>query len=174
MIEPDTKDWTWVLRRPCPDCGLDVSAVPRGGLARLLRENATAWPALLGPGCEVRPDPAVWSALEYGCHVRDVYGVFAERLRLLRTEDDPLFADWDQDETAEQGRYAEQDPARVALELVDGGTALADAFDAVRPEEWARPGRRSNGSVFTVETLGRYLLHDPVHHLWDVRRFRTG
>ena len=28
---------------------------------------------------------------------------------------------------------------------------------------------RSNGTVFTVETLGRYHLHDVVHHLWDVR-----
>jgi len=21
QIEPDTKDWTWVLQRPCPECG---------------------------------------------------------------------------------------------------------------------------------------------------------
>jgi hypothetical protein len=23
-IIPDTKDWTWVLDRPCPECGLDT------------------------------------------------------------------------------------------------------------------------------------------------------
>jgi hypothetical protein len=23
-IVPDTKDWTWVLRRPCPECGFDT------------------------------------------------------------------------------------------------------------------------------------------------------
>ena len=34
---------------------------------------------------------------------------------------------------------------------------------------WDRRGTRSNGSVFTVESLGRYHLHDVVHHLWDVR-----
>jgi len=22
-IMPDTKDWTWVLRRACPECGFD-------------------------------------------------------------------------------------------------------------------------------------------------------
>jgi hypothetical protein len=27
---------------------------------------------------------------------------------------------------------------------------------------------RSNGSEFTVESLGRYHLHDVVHHLHDV------
>ena len=31
----------------------------------------------------------------------------------------------------------------------------------MRGEQWQRPGRRSNGSVFTVETFGLYHLHDP-------------
>lgn len=22
QIVPDTKDWTWVLERPCPECGV--------------------------------------------------------------------------------------------------------------------------------------------------------
>jgi len=26
-IEPDTKDWTWVLERPCPECGFDATAI---------------------------------------------------------------------------------------------------------------------------------------------------
>ena len=30
-------------------------------------------------------------------------------------------------------------------------------------------GRRSDGSAFTVESLGRYWLHDVEHHLHDVR-----
>jgi hypothetical protein len=29
-------------------------------------------------------------------------------------------------------------------------------------------GFRSDGAQFTVESFGRYLLHDPIHHLWDV------
>ena len=45
---------------------------------------------------------------------------------------------------------------------------LADSFAAVRPEQHARPGTRSDGARFTVETFARYLIHDPVHHLWDV------
>jgi hypothetical protein len=23
---PDTKDWSWVVRHPCPECGLDATA----------------------------------------------------------------------------------------------------------------------------------------------------
>ena len=25
-ITPDTKDWTWVLERPCPECGFEALA----------------------------------------------------------------------------------------------------------------------------------------------------
>jgi hypothetical protein len=45
---------------------------------------------------------------------------------------------------------------------------VAPRLDALRPEKWARPGLRSNGSVFTIGSLGRYLLHDCVHHGWDI------
>jgi hypothetical protein len=38
----------------------------------------------------------------------------------------------------------------------------------VPADAWDRPGVRSNGSEFTVESLGRYHLHDVVHHLHDV------
>jgi hypothetical protein len=34
--------------------------------------------------------------------------------------------------------------------------------------QWARPGHRSNGSVFTVDTFARYFLHDLAHHAWDI------
>jgi len=30
------------------------------------------------------------------------------------------------------------------------------------------PGRRSDGAVFTVASFARYMVHDPVHHLYDV------
>jgi hypothetical protein len=144
-IVPDTKDWTWVLQRPCPECGFDTSSFPRERIAALLRENAAAWPGVLtGDAVAVRPDPQTWSALEYGC----------------------------QDETALAQRYAEQDPAEVAPQLLAAAGTLADRFDGLRAEQWLRPGRRSDGASFTVETFGRYFIHDPVHHLFDVTGVR--
>jgi DinB superfamily len=169
-ITPDQKDWTWVLNRTCPECGFDASAFPFDRLPRLLLESAERWPAVLArTDVRVRPDDATWSALEYGAHVRDVYRIFAARLQLMLTEDDPAFENWDQDSTAEQDRYGDQDPARVSAELTASARLLADAFAAVPTVALSRTGLRSDGSRFTVETLGRYLLHDPVHHLHDVR-----
>jgi len=55
------------------------------------------------------------------------------------------------------------------MELDQAAEALAAAFDAIGEDDWVRRGRRGDGAEFTVESFARYLIHDPVHHLWDVR-----
>jgi hypothetical protein len=42
----------------------------------------------------------------------------------------------------------------------------------VRGEQWERRGRRSDGAAFTVATFGRYMIHDPEHHLFDATGVR--
>ena len=169
-IEPDTKDWTWVLDKPCPECGYDASAIDPLSVAGRLRAQEPIWrQALARRDAEARPSPEVWSVTEYACHVRDVAVLFEARLLMMLTEGDPLFANWDQDATAVAERYDEQDAADVAPQVADSLESLAESFDAVAPEEWTRTGRRSDGASFTVGTFARYLLHDVEHHAWDVR-----
>ncbi len=169
-IAPDTKDWTWVLDQPCAECGFVAGAVTVDRIGEIIRDNATTWEAVLTlADAARRPEPATWSPLEYAAHVRDVHRVFDVRVGLMLTEDDPTFANWDQDETALAERYAEQAPAVVSAELMDAATAVAERYDTVPPGAWGRRGFRSNGSEFTVESIGRYHLHDLVHHAWDVR-----
>lgn len=170
-IEPDTKDWTWVLERPCDECGLDASTVPVDSLDAALRDNAEGWRLVLaGSMAEVarRPREDVWSPLEYACHVRDVHRLFAERVRLMLTQDDPAFPGWDQDEAAVAMDYAGQDPATVSEELVAAADEVASTYAALAGAQWDRTGRRDDGSSFTAASLGRYHLHDVAHHLHDV------
>ncbi|MGN6162838.1 MAG: DinB family protein [Marmoricola sp.] len=169
-MEKDTKDWTWVLDRACPDCGFDPAAVSTSDLPELIHVNTRGWfDALDRRDVAVRPQPDRWSPLEYGCHVRDVHLLFAERLRLMLDEDDPSFPNWDQDDTAIEKAYDRQRPEEVVVELVEAAADVAAIYAGVRDDQWDRRGFRSNGSVFTVASLGRYHLHDVVHHLWDVR-----
>jgi hypothetical protein len=168
-ITPDTKDWTWVLDRPCPECGFEAGAVEVSDVPEEISANAAAWDLVLQrPDVRRRPDDATWSALEYACHVRDVYRIFTARLRLMLELHDPLFENWDQDATAVQQRYDLQDPQQVRREVADAAEAAAAAFADVAPEQYGRLGRRSDGAVFTVRRLAQYFVHDPVHHLWDV------
>ena len=170
-IVPDEKDWTWVLERPCPECGFASSSISNADVGRLLRENAAAWRPLLDhPAATERPDDATWSALEYACHVRDVFRLYDFRLGLRLEQDDPTFPNWNQDVTAVEDRYGEQDPAVVVADLEAAGATLAASFDAVTADGWTRTGTRSDGAHFTVDTFARYLVHDPVHHVWDVEQ----
>ena len=92
-IVPDTKDWTWVLERPCPECGFDPATQSLEALPTRIHDTAMAWSDVLArPDVGVRPAPSVWSPLEYACHVRDVHAVFAERVRLMLEVDEPAFA----------------------------------------------------------------------------------
>jgi DinB superfamily len=170
-IVPDDKDWTWVLERPCAECGFDASTFDPQGVAPLVRANAARWLEVLAqPADDLRARPSAdrWAPLEYACHVRDVFLLYDTRLHLMLDEDEPLYPNWDQDATAVEERYLAQAPERVAAELGAAAAALAASFESVHGGEWERRGRRSDGASFTVASFGRYMIHDPVHHLYDV------
>jgi hypothetical protein len=175
-IEPDRKDWTWTLTRRCEQCGLAAAEIEPDQMAERVMVAAVEWVQILtsSPAVTSRPEPHVWSPLEYGAHVRDVIRVFTARLALMLVEDDPVFDDWDQDEAAVADAYAEQDPDVVAQELSAAADDLAQRVQALEPSQLERRGRRSDGSEFTVNTLLQYFLHDVVHHLWDVTGQQDG
>lgn len=169
QIEPDTKDWTWVLERPCPDCGLAAGAVDGAEVPALLRAYGLRFAGVLRrPDVAARPARGVWSPLEYACHVRDASRLFAERARLMLAEDVPGFPNWDQDAAAIADRYDLQDPATVARELAEAVEEAAGVFASVSGDQWDRRGLRSNGSSFSVRTLAQYFVHDVAHHAHDV------
>lgn len=168
-IEPDTKDWTWVLERPCPDCGFDAGSVDLSAMPQRIIDNAAAWrQRLRAEDVDDRPAAQVWSPLEYACHVRDVHRVFGERVHRMLCEDRPRFADWGQDAAAVESGYGSQDAAVVSDELTRAAGGIAQTFVGVQPGQWGRSGIRSNGSELTVDSIARYYLHDLVHHAYDV------
>ncbi|CAM3801413.1 DinB family protein [Tsukamurella strandjordii] len=173
-ITPDTKDWTWVMERACPECGYDPDSVRRTDVGDRIARSAAGWEAVLArPGVAVRPDERTWSPLEYGCHIRDVHRIMRSRLALMLSYDEAVadgarFANWDQDATADEDDYTAQDPAVVARELAAAAADFADAYRAVGEDQWERRGLRSNGSAFTVDSFARYALHDLEHHRVDV------
>ena len=170
MIVPDDKDWTWVLARACPECGFDANTCAAEAVPDLVRANARTWRRFLDDGVirPGRPYPSTWSPLEYACHVRDVYERYSDRIAIMLAEQDPLFANWDQDVSAAEGHYDTQDPSFVVAHLGTSAEALADRLGSLSAAEWPRPGRRSDGASFTVATISRYMIHDTIHHVWDI------
>lgn len=168
--ERDTKDWTWTLERRCPECGLTVGGLDPDAVADRAEAAAVEWVQILtsNPAVDRRPQPAVWSPLEYGAHVRDVYQLADARIGLMLSEAGPTFENWDQDETAVAAEYATQDPDQVAEQLAGASAALVGRLRSLQASQLERTGRRSDGAEFSVLTFARYILHDLLHHLWDV------
>ncbi|HLS64258.1 MAG TPA: DinB family protein [Ruania sp.] len=174
-VPPETKDWTWVLHERCPQCSLEAGVLTLAEIPAVIRAQVQVWPVVLLRGdVRDRPEPQVWSPLEYAAHTRDVLRLFTDRLALILTEDEPTFGDWDPNEAALAGRYHELDPETVGGEILASAEALAAAVEAVPPESAGRRGLRSDGAPFTVTTLLQYLVHDLVHHLWDVSDDQVG
>ena len=89
-IVPDDKNWTWVLETPCADCGFDAADIDIADLADHIRANVEQWPPLLAhEHATLRPTGDQWSAVEYACHVRDVFRLYDERLRMMLDSDHP-------------------------------------------------------------------------------------
>lgn len=166
---PDSKDWTWVLDSVCDECGQDVRGLDPHLIAALVRDSVPRFAAALRrPNAGTRPSPQVWSPLEYCAHVGDMYEVMDRRLELILGQDEPTFANWDQDEAAVRHDYAAQSPRLVVERLRATAESFAVTLDTMRGAQLERRGFRSNGSVFTAATLARYAWHDAAHHLHDI------
>jgi S-DNA-T family DNA segregation ATPase FtsK/SpoIIIE len=163
----------------CEECHfvydeLDAGSVPGalrslGGRFAMRLSNERADPTL-GQTIRARPGPGVWSALEYACHVRDVFLIQRERVYLTLVEQCPSFARMHREERADLARYAAQAPAEAAQELKMAADLLAWAFAGLDEAQLQRrctynfPEPRER----TVLWLGRHSVHEGEHHLRDV------
>ncbi|HVC68987.1 MAG TPA: DinB family protein [Acidimicrobiales bacterium] len=158
----------------CAECGCAYGTLGRAEIAPELRALAGRYRQVLqSTGSErlrAHPRAGVWSALEYGCHVRDVLAVQRERVLLALVGDEPSFAPMRRDERVLEERYNAQDPTVVAGELQARADALADAFEALDDEGWSRTGlyHWPTTAVRTVEWIGLHTVHECVHHLTDI------
>lgn len=170
-VAGDTKDWTWVLERPCPECGFDPAKVSVERIPDLITDAAGRFAlALQQADAGVRTREGVWSTVEYGQHVADVLEVMTDRLEAILAEEggEARFDDWDQDAAATEKEYWRANTHVTAILVKERAAAAAEAWSEPEGEQWDWPGVRSNGSRFTARTLGTYLVHDLVHHLHDV------
>jgi hypothetical protein len=134
---------------------------------RLLPPSRPAqWQAML----RARPAADVWSALEYACHVRDVFLTLRDRLYTVLVEDKPVVAPMYREHRVLLARYNAQDPEEIAGQLVMAARLIAQAFNALAPAQLARlcvypfpaPTERS------VLWVGQHAVHEGEHHLRDV------
>lgn len=129
-------------------------------------DQPAAWSNIL----RTRPAADVWSALEYACHVRDVFLVQRDRLYTALVEDTPAFPPMYRDHRVTLARYNAQDPAEVAAQLATAARLIAQAFDALDPGQLQRrciynfPAPAEHPLLW----VGQHAVHEGEHHLRDI------
>jgi len=154
---------------------VDASALPTRLAAFGQRYMALLLPpdrAAMGDGMlRRRPAAGVWSALEYACHVRDVFLVQRDRLYIALVEDKPVFAPMYRDQRVTLARYNMQDPEEVAAQLAIAARLMAQAFERLDAAQLQRlciynfpaPAERP------VLWIGQHTVHEGEHHLRDIQ-----
>jgi hypothetical protein len=160
----------------CAECGYAHEGLSRGQVLAVVPELAAEHAQLLTSASAelVRGHPRAgsWSALEYGCHVRDVLRVQRERVLCAQVEEVPDFAAMRRDERVIEERYNEQDPAEVAAALAGAAAAFTEVLAGFGGAGWLRTGVYNwpVRAVRSVEWIGRHTTHELAHHLFDERR----
>ena len=158
----------------CEECGFDGADFDDAALLEALRALGPKWRALLvraGDELRTRPEPAVWSAIEYAAHSRDILALHAFGIEQALTVDEPTFPAIDADALVEAAAtaYGEADPILVSRELGVQASAMADLADGVDARSWTR-GITIGEDRSDVRGLLEHALHDSTHHLADVER----
>jgi len=163
----------------CDSCRFVYADVDMAAIPARLTAFGTQYTALLLPPdrsgawfgiLRTRPDEGVWSALEYACHVRDVFLVQRDRLYTVLMEDTPTFTPMYRDQRVALARYNAQDPEVVAAQLATAAQLIAQAFDVLDSAQLQRcciynfpaPTERS------LLWVGQHAIHEGEHHLRDI------
>lgn len=162
----------------CPECGFDPEDLRPADLPVAVRAFGRRYRAPLTralPGEDLddivrrSPGEGVWTALQYGAHVADIFAVFDDRVRAAlegRAPDDPV-VDW-------EGRVAAATPMlereAVAEAIDDAGDTLATTLGELTDDEWQLPALTGRGREVTVADVATIAVHEGSHHLLDIGR----
>ena len=167
------------MRGRCAECGFDADTVSVPDAIVALRTFPRRWRGALAlPDDQPddvlrrRPQPDVWSALEYAAHTRDVLAVNGWAMAKTLTDDNAVleWPDGGADEVA--AGYATLEPAAVLDELAANCERVADRADRTDAGDWRRPATLRGARDEVVDALWflHHCVHEGSHHLKDAQR----
>ncbi|MBO0727770.1 MAG: DinB family protein [Acidimicrobiaceae bacterium] len=118
------------------------------------------------------PEPGVFSPIQYAAHVRDIVGLYGDRVLLAIAENNPtVFSFMPAEEVWDS--YNRLPVELLADDLEARARRMAAMFDDLRPSDWSRTvfrdGTKEERAEFTVLGLMAYSAHESYHHLLDAK-----
>ena len=159
----------------CVECGLDPALLTIDEAAEIIGGIGPRYRAAFGvvgdepERLRAKPDPDVWSPLEYVVHLRDSVRYHGALTNRALKEDRPEFAAPDPDAIAQHEGYNDADPAEVLDSLEQQSTRFAARARSLSDDDIDRVVLRA-GNEITVGYMVRNVAHEGHHHLQDVQR----
>ena len=157
---------------PCVECGFDFAPGPDAG--PLVESFGGSVHVLFDAAPRVqlveRPEPGVWSALEYAAHTADAVGWYCDRVELVLAAPGVQLAPKDWDLATDTADYSHRSTERVLTDLRAAGARFARMRRGLDKSALARCGVGSDGSARSVEQLVARAVHEAVHHEQDIRQ----
>lgn len=159
----------------CAECGFSYDISQAAAAGHAIRAHVAEVVAILQStdvDRRTRSRADVWSALEYGCHLRDVLLVQRERVLAARRVNRSGCAPMGREERVDHDGYADQRPGDVARQLNDAALLFDNVLSRLATDDWDRtviynypqPQERS------LRWLAVHTAHEVQHHLLDIRR----
>jgi hypothetical protein len=105
-----------------------------------------------------------WSVVEVICHLRDADESALQRMRLMRDEENPRLAAYDQEAWAVERDYATADLPTAVTTFIQGRTIYVQELASLTEADWQRTGQHEEEGQITIlsHTLHQ-VSHDAVH-----------
>lgn len=119
-----------------------------------------------------RPVPGKWSTLEVICHIADFEPVYADRMKRVIAEENPLLPSGDPDKFQARLAYMNRD-AEEELTLIETvRSQMARILSTLTEQDFSRTGKHStDGPLSLTVLLERITGHIP-HHLTFIEEKR--
>jgi len=105
-----------------------------------------------------------WSVVEVVCHLRDAEEIGFQRMQVMRDQDYPKIAGYDQEALARDRNYNETDLHAALNAFIGFRERHTAALSALSAEEWDRTGEHNEFGRITIfaHTLHK-VSHDAIH-----------
>jgi len=173
------------IRETCGECGFDAAHWEREPLSSQVRGLAEEWTLLVASvepaRMRERPQPEVWSPLEYTVHTARIVEYWVDAAAAL-ARGEKLSMDKESYPDADHLPFNGVAIATASDDLFSQLVRLAAWNDAASEEELAAPLRMTDATLESMwHRLGvrdaaaalRHAVHDAAHHLGDIERQQT-
>ena len=158
----------------CVECGFDWARAATACAHDIRTHGVDALEVLSenAPLVRERPEPEIWSLLEYSAHLRDALDFYRERITRTVTEDRPQLHAFDFAGACERFGYNDEEAELTRDGLERAIDAIVATVANLDDDALTRVAIGSNGDERTVLVLTRRAAHEAVHHALDLHRVR--